>query len=131
MQYLTYNCSRFQAETLISHAPVGTFLIRSPHPFSPFFILSYGEEKKVVVCDNPEKEKKRFVVTHRILEKTEIGYVSGTTYASLDAVLNEMKDVLHYGLRLDKEHNVVSCESMPWFNDRRVKEVRGGPSEEG
>ena len=76
-----------------------------------------------------EKEKKQFVVTHRIIEKTEKGYVSGATYASLDAVLDAMKEALHYGLRLDAEHNVIGCESMPWVNERKVKEVRRGASD--
>ena len=123
MEYVTHPCSRFQAENLLLHSPAGTFLLRTCQPFSPFFILSYGEEEKQVVGED-EAERVRLVVKQRMIEKTETGYVSGNTYETLDAILSEMKECLHYGLRLNEKLDVVSCESMPWFNMRKVREIK-------
>ena len=123
MEYVTHHCSRFQAENLLYHSPAGTFLLRTCQPFSSFFFLSYGEEEKQVVGED-EAERTRLVIKHRMIERTEKGYVSGSTYETLDAILSEMKSLLHYGLRLNENLDVVSCESMPWFNPRKVKTLR-------
>ena len=71
-----------------------------------------------------EAERTRLVIKHRMIERTEKGYVSGNTYETLDAILSEMKSLLHYGLRLNENLDVVSCESMPWFNPMKVKTLR-------
>ena len=111
MEYVTHHCSRFQAENLLYHSPAGTFLLRTCQPFSSFFFLSYGEEEKQVVGED-EAERTRLVIKHRMIERTEKGYVSGNTYAGCDSERDESTPPLR-----------ASAEREPGRGELRVDAV--------
>ena len=66
-QYVAHCLSRFQAETILLHAPTGSFLIRSCHPFSRVYHLSYCREMSYVL---EVKSKIKLTVIHEMIEQT-------------------------------------------------------------
>ena len=67
-QYVAPCLSRFQAETILLHAPTGSFLIRSCHPFSRVYHLSYCCETNIIF---EVKSKMKLTVIHELIEQTE------------------------------------------------------------
>lgn len=67
-QYVAPCLSRFQAETILLHAPTGSFLIRSCHPFSRVYHLSYCCEMSIVF---EVKSKMKLSVIHELIEQTD------------------------------------------------------------
>lgn len=41
LNYVIHSLSRFHAETILYHAPNGSFLFRTPQPYSPVIFLSF------------------------------------------------------------------------------------------
>ena len=102
--------SRFQCENLLFRSPSGSFLFRNPHPYSDYIILSFHADDSI---------------SHKIFYKKQNGYENGYQfYPSLLSVIESYQTQLFYGIRLDQNCQVIAIDTMPWFTNRRVKEVR-------
>lgn len=105
--------SRFQCESLLLRSPSGSFLFRNPHKYSEFVVLSYHLNNRVY---------------HELFRITSTGYASQQTeFSSFLGILNTHTELV-YGVRLNEGNQVVAIDTMPWFTNERVKDVRGKKS---
>lgn len=102
--------SRFQCESLLLRSPSGSFLFRNPHQYSEFVVLSYHRNNHVY---------------HELFRTTPTGYSSQQTeFTSFLGILNTHTELV-YGVRLNESNEVVAIDTMPWFSNERVKDVKG------
>ena len=73
LQYVAV-LSRFQAETMLLHAPDGAFLLRRSSPYSKTLHLSYCRRVQRVMVD-VERPQNRFEVIHEMICREQDGYV--------------------------------------------------------
>ena len=73
MQYVAV-LSRFQAESLLLHAPDGAFLLRRSSPYSQTLHLSYCRRVQRVLVD-VERPQNRLEVVHEIIHWEQQGYL--------------------------------------------------------
>lgn len=102
--------SRFQCENLLFRSPSGSFIIRNPHQYSDYIILSFNEDS---------------TIHHRLFYKIDNGYEDNSErYVTLFSIIEKYKSRLFYGIRLDKNNQVIAIDTMPWFTNLRVRESK-------
>ena len=73
LQYVAV-LSRFQAESLLLHAPDGAFLLRRSSPYSQTLHLSYCRRVQRVLID-VERPQNRLEVVHEMISRDREGYL--------------------------------------------------------